>query len=210
MSRYVAIALGGYLTFGSAVGHDVLTTYPASPLVSACRLLLAIVVALSYPLQSHPARGCALSLARAVERHQRKVAVGGFVAPPAHPAAALPELHRGSGESATTDPTGQGAAAAGAGEHGLPTPWADSPRASALVSLLFLLLTTAIAVTVDDLSIILKVVGATGSVVVSYLLPGVCYFRLCPEPTSPMRYAALCLVLLGATLMPLSITLIFV
>jgi amino acid permease len=60
----------------------------------------------------------------------------------------------------------------------------------------------------DDLGIVLSVVGATGSVVVTYLLPGFCYYRLCLQPRSWLRRAALLQTLLGAILMPVSLALI--
>ena len=36
-------------------------------------------------------------------------------------------------------------------------------------------------------------VGATGSVSGSFLLPGLCYYRLCPQPRHPLRRACLAL-----------------
>jgi hypothetical protein len=47
-----------------------------------------------------------------------------------------------------------------------------------------------------------------GSVVVTYLLPGFCYYRLCRQPRSWLRRAALLQTLLGAILMPVSLALI--
>ena len=51
-------------------------------------------------------------------------------------------------------------------------------------------------------------VGATGSTIVSYILPGSCYFLLYREPHT-LRWAALALLVAGAVIMPLSLTLIF-
>ena len=65
---YYARVVGVYATFGSKVAHDVLVGYPASPLVSVARVAVAIVVAFSYPLQSHPSRTCTLSLIDAFRR----------------------------------------------------------------------------------------------------------------------------------------------
>ena len=55
----------------------------------------------------------------------------------------------------------------------------------------------------------LSVVGATGSTTVSYLLPGFCFFRLCPRKRSPMRLLALLQLALGCIIMPGSLALIF-
>ena len=57
---------------------------------------------------------------------------------------------------------------------------------------------------------ILSIVGATGSTIVSYILPGVCFFCLCPNPRHPLRYLALLQLVLGLVIMPLSLVLIFV
>ena len=40
-----------YGTYGSLVEHDVLKSYPGSGLVSVSRVMIAVVVAFSYPLQ---------------------------------------------------------------------------------------------------------------------------------------------------------------
>ena len=77
-----------------------------------------------------------------------------------------------------------------------------------VVTVAWLLLSTLLACAVDDLSLILSLVGATGSTIVSYILPGSCYFLLYREPHL-LRWAALALLVAGAVIMPLSLTLIF-
>ena len=51
----------------------------------------------------------------------------------------------------------------------------------------------------------MQVVGATGSSIVSYLLPGLCYFRL-RQGHHPLRYAALGMFVLGLCIMALSLS----
>ena len=58
-------ARSGYATFGDAVESDILLSYPRTPLVAVARVALSLVVSLSYPLMSHPARTSLLSLLRA-------------------------------------------------------------------------------------------------------------------------------------------------
>ena len=41
LAVYFSVAVAGYTTFGNRVAHDVLTSYPSSPLVSGARLLVA-------------------------------------------------------------------------------------------------------------------------------------------------------------------------
>lgn len=63
----------------------------------------------------------------------------------------------------------------------------------------------------DDLGVVLSVVGATGSTIVSYILPGGTYFFLCRSAASAgKRRLALLQMVLGFVIMALSLTLIVV
>merc|ERR1712232_179690 len=72
----------------------------------------------------------------------------------------------------------------------------------------FLLFSLCIALAVDDLGAVLAVVGATGSTVVSLILPGICYFRFFPHPHA-VRWLALAVFLLGCAVMPVALVSIF-
>ena len=60
--RYVVVAYAGFYTFGDRVDSDILNNYPQTNLLSYARIAIVLLVTFSYPLQSHPARRCALSL----------------------------------------------------------------------------------------------------------------------------------------------------
>jgi len=75
------------------------------------------------------------------------------------------------------------------------------------ITTLFLLCTGGIAMVVSDLGLVLSVVGATGSTIVSYILPGASYFLLFPE--RPSRWVGFLILCLGLIIMPLSLFLIF-
>ena len=77
-----------------------------------------------------------------------------------------------------------------------------------VVTTVFLVGATLIALSVKSLSVILSVVGATGSTAVSYILPGGIYFRLAPP--SLKRNLAFCQFLLGCCIVPTALTLIFI
>ena len=64
------------------------------------------------------------------------------------------------------------------------------------------------AIDQNILGLVLSVVGATGSTIVSYILPGLCYWRLCPNPRDPLRLCALALLVFGGGVMVLSLALI--
>ena len=74
---------------------------------------------------------------------------------------------------------------------------------SLLITGAFVALTAAVALFVDDLGVVLSVVGATGSPIVSYILPGACYYRLFPERAS--RRVGLALLVLGICLIPMGL-----
>ena len=199
---YVAVAACGYGTFGARVRGDILTSYPTSPLLATARLAIATVVSLSYPLLSHPARACIIAILDALHtRRQRRA----HTAHESAPCAVRPM------ETASVDADASRGASAAAGLPALPrTHHRRERRQFQLVTTCFLLLSTLIACAVDDLSLILSLVGATGSTIVSYLLPGLCYWRLCADPRAPLRRAALFLLVFGVAVMVLSLTLIVV
>lgn len=317
---YSVVALSGYLTYGQKVQADILLSYPPdSPWVSAARAALAVVVVLSFPLQAHPSRKCALTLLRAVAHaagaHGPAVAE---VKPPASaqaivsrtallPASAvsaeseevlvatlLLDDEEAAGGHAAHAPAAEGGSlasaqsAAGAarcagapaadvapslspsnrdsfraagpllgasrelsdaqqqheeeeeqpqqeragsddggrqrgspsaariwaaaeappqaaGAHGYP----DFGRVYWAYTLCFVAGSYLIALTVDNLGIVMAVVGATGSTAVSYILPGSIYWTLHPQPHLK-RTVAGCMFLIGMCIVPVSLTAILV
>jgi len=65
-----------------------------------------------------------------------------------------------------------------------------------------------VALTVKDLGIVLGIVGATGSTMVSYILPGLVYRMAFPWPSLKRKLAELQL-LLGCVIMPLCLIMLF-
>eukprot|EP00472_Partenskyella_glossopodia_P012015 CAMPEP_0197517364 /NCGR_PEP_ID=MMETSP1318-20131121/2342_1 /TAXON_ID=552666 /ORGANISM="Partenskyella glossopodia, Strain RCC365" /LENGTH=413 /DNA_ID=CAMNT_0043066837 /DNA_START=221 /DNA_END=1459 /DNA_ORIENTATION=+ len=53
---YLIIALSGYATFGSKVAEDILQLYDQNTLITVCRIFVALLVTLSFPLQCFPCR----------------------------------------------------------------------------------------------------------------------------------------------------------
>ncbi|KAJ8601195.1 hypothetical protein CTAYLR_003231 [Chrysophaeum taylorii] len=77
---------------------------------------------------------------------------------------------------------------------------ATALRSRVVATAVFLLASSAIAVSVRSLDTVLSVVGATGSTIVSYILPGGIYYRLAPP--GPMRTLALGVFILGICIIP--------
>ena len=77
-----------------------------------------------------------------------------------------------------------------------------------LVTACFLACSLAVALSLESLGTMLAVVGATGSTLVSYILPGGIYFLVCPDGGAK-RYVAAGMCLLGCFIMPTALFLIF-
>jgi len=77
-----------------------------------------------------------------------------------------------------------------------------------VITTCFVGFTGTIAFLVSDLGLVLSVVGATGSTIVTYVLPGACYFILFPKRKS--RWGGLLMLLFGVCFIcPVSLYLIF-
>ncbi|KAG5176256.1 transmembrane amino acid transporter protein-domain-containing protein [Tribonema minus] len=72
------------------------------------------------------------------------------------------------------------------------------------VTLAFIGLTYLIAMAITDLGVVLEVVGATGSTIISYILPGGIYLALHPptDKVQPLRVAAAVQLATGCVIMP--------
>ncbi len=75
------------------------------------------------------------------------------------------------------------------------------------ITTLFLLVSTATALAVSDLGVVLAVVGATGSTMISFVLPGFCYVSLFPNSSLKRRFA-LAQLCAGVVIMPLALGII--
>jgi len=77
-----------------------------------------------------------------------------------------------------------------------------------IITTCFVAFTGTIAFLVSDLGLVLSVVGATGSTIVTYVLPGACYFLLFPK--RPSRWLGLAMLLTGTLFIcPVSLYLVF-
>ncbi|KAF8817431.1 vacuolar amino acid transporter 5 [Phlegmacium glaucopus] len=149
---YEVISVLGYLTFGSKVGANIIAMYPATSIfIAVGQLAIAILVLFSYPLQVHPCRNC---LDKVFHFGQWTNAVKPTVA--------------GDEEEEEEDDDDD-----------------DDHGHNEMSKLKHFWLTTAIVISgftlaylVDDLQIVLSFVGATGSTTISFILPGLLYWKL--------------------------------
>ncbi|KAG6866587.1 hypothetical protein C0991_002075 [Blastosporella zonata] len=157
---YEVIAVFGYLTFGSKVGANIVAMYPSTSLfIAVGQLAIVVLVLFSYPLQVHPCRNCldkVLHLGKVAEKEVTTEEEG--------------EVDDGHAESDMS-----------AVKHTLLT--------SAIIAGGF-----TVAYVVDDLQkgeclenryqlwliweIVLAFVGSTGSTTISFILPGLFYWKV--------------------------------
>ncbi|KAI7167847.1 hypothetical protein KC352_g25499, partial [Hortaea werneckii] len=171
-SVYVLVAITGYLSYGNNVIGNIVAQYAPSVAATIARLAIVIMVGLSYPLQVHP---CRASL-DAVSRWR-------------------PQSSRASPDRTPNDTSPSRASLLG-GNSANPTKLSPSssnnrPRPDEMSELRFACLTTLIiilsylvAMTVSSLDKVLAYVGSTGSTSISFILPGLFYYKI-SAPDSP-------------------------
>ncbi|KAI7568819.1 putative amino acid transporter [Hortaea werneckii] len=170
-SVYVLVAITGYLSYGNNVIGNIVAQYAPSVAATIARLAIVIMVGLSYPLQVHP---CRASL-DAVSRWR-------------------PQSSRASSDRTPND-TSPSRASLLRGNSANPNKLSPSasnrPRSDEMSELRFACLTTLIiilsylvAMTVSSLDKVLAYVGSTGSTSISFILPGLFYYKI-SAPDSP-------------------------
>lgn len=157
-SIYVLVAITGYFTFGSDVSGNIISMYPPSVASTIGKAAIVILVMFSVPLQVHP---CRASLDAVLKWRPNR-------------------SHRpASPSNHSLLPVAGGAL----DSHGAP--------AAPLSELRFALLTTTIivlsyitALSVSQLDRVLAYVGSTGSTSISFILPGLFYYKISDPKSS--------------------------
>lgn len=154
-SIYILVAITGYLTFGDTVLGNIVMMYTPSVASTIGKAAIVILVMFSVPLQVHPCRASLDAVLRWRPNSHRS-----------------PNNHSSSPSNRSLLPSSG------------PT---DSHGASAVAmsDLRFALLTTVIivlsymtALTVSSLDRVLAYVGSTGSTSISFILPGLFYYKI--------------------------------
>ncbi|KAJ2657725.1 hypothetical protein IW148_005025 [Coemansia sp. RSA 1199] len=155
---YQWIAVLGYLTFGSKVAPNLLTMYDNSLVITICRLFIAVNVLFSYPLQCHPARNCLDKVISSVICAWKKE----------------PEFQA----IADNDNDDQLDTLASDAATSAPVVHVMSPAKHISITFTLLLLSYLVAMSVTSLDLVLSFVGSTGSTSISFILPGVFYYKM--------------------------------
>jgi amino acid permease len=176
---FTLVGVSGYLQFGSNVSGNVILNYDPDLLSSKLgKASLTLMVALSYPLMFHPCRISLNNMAYWIERNwsQRKKDNDHEV---------TPLLQDGSGHSII---------------H-IEVPF--STNRFIIISVLLTLATYGLALSISSFELVLALVGATGSTLICFILPGLFGYKLLE--TKKERYWALGLTAWGILVMIASV-----
>lgn len=152
-SIYVLVAITGYLTFGSDVLGNIVGMYPPAIASTIGKAAIVILVMFSVPLQVHP---CRASLDAVMKWRPNRA-----------------NSREDSPNNRNLLPT----AAGPTDSHGAPLV-AISETRFALLTTLIIVLSYITALTVSQLDRVLAYVGATGSTSISFILPGLFYYKI--------------------------------
>lgn len=166
-SIYILVAITGYLSFGDKVLGNIVAQYMPSVASTIGRAAIVVLVMFSYPLQVHPCRASldAVTKWRPATRKNTEFT----------PAASS----RGS-------PTRSSLLGGGAAKVPIhrPKPEEMSELRFAVLTTLIIILSYIVAMTVSSLDKVLAYVGSTGSTAISFILPGLFYYKI-SAPDSP-------------------------
>ncbi|KAL8952059.1 MAG: hypothetical protein Q9222_002011 [Ikaeria aurantiellina] len=155
---YILVAITGYLSFGNAVSGNIVSIYAPSISSTIGKAAIVILVMFSYPLQVHPCRASidAVLKWRPIKRSET---------PQSSPARHTSLL--------TGAKSGSQARGDGMGETRF-----------AAITTAIIVLSYIMAMTVSSLEKVLAYVGSTGSTSISFILPGLFYYKI-SSPDSP-------------------------
>lgn len=148
---YILVGITGYLSYGDKVGGNIVNMYAPSVSSTIGRLAIVILVMFSYPLQIHP---CRASVDACLKWRPRRRSGRTEVSPSRN------SLLNGGAK--------------------LPSkPAADiSDLRFAILTTIIIVLSFITAMTVSSLEKVLAYVGSTGSTTISFILPGLFYYKI--------------------------------
>jgi len=157
-SIYVLVAITGYLSFGNNVSGNIVGMYIPSIASTIAKAAIVILVMFSYPLQVHPCRASVDAVLR-----WRPNGLKPSISPNSSPSrSAL--LNGASQPRARNDSIGE--------------------FRFAIITTVIIVLSYIAAMTVSSLDKVLAYVGSTGSTSISFILPGLFYYKI-SAPDSP-------------------------
>ncbi|RMZ89201.1 hypothetical protein DV736_g3574, partial [Chaetothyriales sp. CBS 134916] len=170
---YILVAITGYLSFGNEVGGNIVAQYRPSASATIGRAAIVVLVMFSYPLQVHP---CRASVDAVLKWRPSRSLKDKLRTSASHTLSSARNLHD-SGSPARDVPL-------------LPTGKKRNSEMSetrfAAITTLIIVLSYIVAMTVSSLEAVLAYVGSTGSTSISFILPGLFYYKI-SSPDNPLH-----------------------
>nr|OQO25033.1 hypothetical protein B0A51_07126 [Rachicladosporium sp. CCFEE 5018] len=162
-SIYVLVAITGYLSFGDNVVGNIVSQYIPNLASTVGRAAIVVLVMFSYPLQVHPCRASvdAVSKWRPASKRAQEFT----------PASGSPSRSSLLNQSSGKVPSRS-------------KPEEMSELRFAVITTSIIILSYIVAMTVSSLDKVLAYVGSTGSTSISFILPGLFYYKI-SSPDSP-------------------------
>ncbi|MDI1492331.1 MAG: hypothetical protein OHK93_003544 [Ramalina farinacea] len=154
---YILVAITGYLSFGNSVGGNIVALYAPSISATIGKAAIVVLVMFSYPLQVHPCRASVDAVLK--WRPMRRSDTHSDSPNRQVPLLAPPIKTRGDTMSDTR---------------------------FAAITTAIIVLSYIVAMTVSSLEKVLAYVGSTGSTSISFILPGLFYYKI-SSPDSPQH-----------------------
>ncbi|KAI5796285.1 transmembrane amino acid transporter protein-domain-containing protein [Peziza echinospora] len=154
---YLLVAITGYLSYGSNVNGNIISMYPPSVASTIGRAAIVILVMFSYPLQIHPCRASIDNILK-----WRPAKTKSSSGPGSSPLIPGPIVSKPS------------TLGGGGGKEGAYM----SDLRFAIITSVVLVLSFVVAMSVSSLERVLAYVGSTGSTSISFILPGLFYWKI--------------------------------
>ena len=158
-SIYILVAITGYLSFGNDIGGNIVAQYTPSVSATIGRAAIVVLVMFSYPLQVHPCRASVDAVLKWRPKSKLKSSAASSVdsSPPRN----IPLLPTGKKRN---DDIGE--------------------TRFAVITTAIIILSYIVAMTVSSLEAVLAYVGSTGSTAISFILPGLFYYKISSPDSS--------------------------
>lgn len=158
---YILTGITGYLSYGDNIHGNIVSMYPTAAASTIGRLAIVILVMFSYPLQIHP---CRASIDACLK------------------------WRPGGGRKPTEGSPSRASLMNNAPKPGAPKSTEMSDLRFAIISTVLIVLSFITAMTVTSLEKVLAYVGSTGSTTISFILPGLFYYKISdPESAHHQR-----------------------
>jgi amino acid permease len=151
---YILTGITGYLSYGDNITGNIVSMYPSNAFSTIGRLAIVILVMFSYPLQIHP---CRASVDACLKWRPRR--------------------RNGNGATDASGSPSRNSLVNGGGPVSRPITEMSDLR-FAVISTILIVLTFMTAMSVSSLEKVLAYVGSTGSTTISFILPGLFYYKI--------------------------------